>query len=324
MLDWKVKQPVDLIFRQLATYAVHQGFNQYVKDLADALGEAHKVARENLKNSHQTMKNYYDLRLMEFQYNVGDLVYRLDTATIKGKSRKLSPVLRGPGVIVGKITPYLYRVQERKMTFNVNHDILKLCNDRDIPKRALQLAKKVKQREQKSDDNLSKALLFILRHGALKLQYSLLPGRFLHVEDILQRQGDLKNVTLEDVMRVVQAVNKQRLSLKIDAGSQMYKIRANHWHSMHVEDFDLEPLLRASDCTYAVHETQLVVLESILKKGLSRMGRNHIHLITGDIDELKKSKEVLIYLDVQKALDGGYSFSDPGTGLSYVQVITMG
>lgn len=179
-------------------------------------------------------------------------------------------------------------------------------------KRALQLAKKVKQREQKSDDNLSKALLFILRHGALKLEYCLLPGRFLHVEDILQRQGDLKNVTLEDVMRVVQAVNKQRLSLKIDAGSQMYKIRANHWHSMHVEDFDLEPLLRASDCTYAVHETQLVVLESILKKGLSRMGRNHIHLITGDIDELKKSKEVLIYLDVQKALDGGYSFFRSG------------
>lgn len=148
-----------------------------------------------------------------------------------------------------------------------------------------------------------------------------MPGGFLYVEDILQRQGDLKNVTLEDVMRVVQAVNRQRLSLKIDAGSQRYKIRANHWHFMHV---DLEPLLRASDCTYAVHEAQLVVLESILKKGLSRMGRNHIHFITGDIDELKKSKEVLIYLDVQKALDGGYSFSDPGTRLSYVQVITMG
>lgn len=148
-----------------------------------------------------------------------------------------------------------------------------------------------------------------------------MPGGFLYVKDILQRQGDLKNVTLEDVMRVVQAVNRQRLSLKIDAGSQRYKIRANHWHSMHV---DLEPLLRASDCTCAVHETQLVVLESILKKGLSRMGRNHIHFITGDIDELKKSKEVLIYLDVQKALDGGYSFSDPGTRLSYVQVITMG
>lgn len=65
--------------------------------------------------------------------------------------------------------------------------------------------------------------------------------------------------------RVVQADNKQRLSLKIDGGSQRYKIRANHVHSMQVEDFDLEPLLRVSDCTYAVHGRQLWVLESILQ-----------------------------------------------------------
>lgn len=125
MLGREVNQPVDLIFRQPATDAVRQDVNQYVKDLVDALGEAHKVARENLKTSHQTMK-YYDLRVRECQYNVGDLVYRLDTATIKGKSRRLSPVWRAPGVIVGKLTPYLYRVQERKMTFTANHDRLKL------------------------------------------------------------------------------------------------------------------------------------------------------------------------------------------------------
>lgn len=125
------------------------------------LGEAHKVALANLKTSHQTMKKYYDLRVRECQYNVGELVYRLDTATIKGKSRKLSPVWRGPGFIVGKLTPYLYRVQERKMTFTANHDRLELCNDRDIPTWTLQLAEKVKQREQKSDEYLSKALLFI-------------------------------------------------------------------------------------------------------------------------------------------------------------------
>lgn len=80
---------------------------------------------------------------------------------------------------------------------------------------------------------------------ALKLAYSLLPGWFLYIEDILQRQGDLKNFTLEDVKRVVQEDNKQRLRLKIDAVSQRYKIRVNHGHSMQVEDFDLEPLLRA-------------------------------------------------------------------------------
>lgn len=107
--------------------------------------------------------------------------------------------------------------------------------DRDIPTWALQLAEKVKQREQKSDDYLSKALLFILRHGALKLGYSLLPGGFLYVEYILQRQEERKIFTLEDV---VQADNKQRLSLDIDGGSQRYKISDNHGHSMQVEDFD--------------------------------------------------------------------------------------
>lgn len=50
---------------------------------------------------------------------------------------------------------------------------------------------------------------------------------------------------------MVQGDNKQRLSLKIDAGSQRHKRRANHGHSRQIEDFDLEPLLRASDCTSA-------------------------------------------------------------------------
>lgn len=71
MLGREINQPVDLMFRQPATEAVHQYVNQYVKDLVDAIGEA-KVARENLKTSHQTMKKYYDLRVMECQYNVGD------------------------------------------------------------------------------------------------------------------------------------------------------------------------------------------------------------------------------------------------------------
>lgn len=49
MLGRKENQPIDLIFRQPATEAVHQVVNQYVKDLAGVLGEAHKVGRENLK-----------------------------------------------------------------------------------------------------------------------------------------------------------------------------------------------------------------------------------------------------------------------------------
>lgn len=75
------------------------------------------------------------------------------------------------------------------------------------------------------------------------------------------------------------------VKFKIDAGSRRYKIRANHGHSIQVEDFDTILMYRASDW-------------------LSRIGRNHINFITGDIDELKKSNGVLINLDIQKVLNG--------------------
>lgn len=140
-------------------------------------------------------------------------------------------------------------------------------------------------------------------------------GGVLYVEYIFKRRGDLKNCTLEDVTRVVQADNKQRLSFKIDTGSQRYKIRTNHGHFMQIEGFELEPLLGATDCTFAVYGTHLGVLKSILQKGLSRMGSNHIHFIMADIDKLTKLNEVLIYLDVQKALDAGLQLFRSGYGV---------
>jgi RNA:NAD 2'-phosphotransferase (TPT1/KptA family) len=305
MLGREVNKPVDLIFRQPTTEVGDQDLNDYVRDLANALGEAHQAARENLKTSHQTMKKYYDLRVRENQYSVGDMVYRLDTATIKGKSRKLSPVWKGPGVIIDKLTPYLYRVQEKKMIITANHDRLKLFQDREVPTWASQLAEKVKRQGQNSDTYLSKTMLFILRHGAQKLGYNLLPGGFLYVEDILQKQGDLKDFTLEDVKRVVQSDSKQRLCIVEEGGSLKHKIRANQGHSMQIDDLELEPILRAADCTEAVHGTTWGAYESIMQQGLSRMGRNHVHFMQGNTEALKRSKEILIYLDVPRALDEG-------------------
>jgi hypothetical protein len=37
----------------------------------------------------------------------GGLVYQLGTATVKGKTGKLSPSWKGPGVVIEKLTPYL-------------------------------------------------------------------------------------------------------------------------------------------------------------------------------------------------------------------------
>ena len=101
--------------------------------LRKSITVAHKIARETLQATQDIMKRDYDLRMHEYQYEPGDLVYVLDTAVIKGKNRKLSPPWKGPGIVVAKITPYVYKIKFRTSVFTINHDRLKRCNDRTVP-----------------------------------------------------------------------------------------------------------------------------------------------------------------------------------------------
>ena len=70
---------------------------------------------------------------MEKTYGRGDKVYLLDTSSKKGKSQKLCPPWKGPGIIIEKLTAYLFRVQLRNKVLVVNHDRLKPCRDRKLP-----------------------------------------------------------------------------------------------------------------------------------------------------------------------------------------------
>ncbi|VDI62765.1 Hypothetical predicted protein [Mytilus galloprovincialis] len=63
----------------------------------------------------------------------GDLVYVLDTAQIKGKCKKLGSPWKGPGIVISKVTGYVYKVKLQRVVFNTNHDRLKPCGDRKIP-----------------------------------------------------------------------------------------------------------------------------------------------------------------------------------------------
>ncbi len=93
----------------------------------------HGVARETLKASQKSMKRQYDVKVLEKRYQVGDPVYILDLASIKGKSKKLCPPWKGPGVIVERITAATFRVKVKNNISVINHDRMKLCNDRELP-----------------------------------------------------------------------------------------------------------------------------------------------------------------------------------------------
>ncbi|VDI61792.1 COMPASS component SPP1 [Mytilus galloprovincialis] len=131
MLGREVNMPIDLVFRPPTES--DESEEAYVSRLIAEIRQAHEIARQKLKTSQEYMKRDYDIKMRKNEYVPGDLVYIIDTASVKGRSKKLDPPWKGPGIIVEKITSYVYRVKLEKSVFVINHDRMKKCNDRNIP-----------------------------------------------------------------------------------------------------------------------------------------------------------------------------------------------
>ena len=66
-------------------------------------------------------------------YEIGDLVYVLDSARKIGISPKLQPAWKGPYVVSKVISPILFEVADTRKSFVLHHDRLKPCENRSIP-----------------------------------------------------------------------------------------------------------------------------------------------------------------------------------------------
>ena len=132
MLGREVNTPADIMFPSRNS-GPDEGTDKYVKDLVQNMKEAHETARRTLKTSQKRMKTKYDLRVLQRSFQEGGVVYLLDTASVKGKCRKLLPPWKGPAIITKKVTSALFRVKLRNALFSVKHDRIKPCRDRTLP-----------------------------------------------------------------------------------------------------------------------------------------------------------------------------------------------
>ncbi|KAH9175960.1 KptA family-domain-containing protein [Lactarius sanguifluus] len=183
---------------------------------------------------------------------------------------------------------------------------------------------------------LSKTLSWILRHGAKSEGLFMRSDGYVRVNDLLAlpRLSSPAQLDLATLQRLVENDSKSRYMLHegpdeaAPTAGDIWWIRANQGHSLKegrdtftAIKLDLKPILSATDIPMGVHGTNRKAWESICQyrptqatQGLSRMGRNHIHLaqgVPGDgvISGMRNSAQVLIYVDVQKALDAGITFS---------------
>jgi putative RNA 2'-phosphotransferase len=118
---------------------------------------------------------------------------------------------------------------------------------------------------------ISKYLSKHLRHEPERLRLQLEPGGWVGIEELLTAcSADRFPITPEELAEVVANNDKQRFAID---GSQT-RIRANQGHSTPV-DLQLEP---ATPPDVLYHGTPERSVDMILREGLKRMARHHVHL----------------------------------------------
>lgn len=155
---------------------------------------------------------------------------------------------------------------------------------------------------------ISKSLSYHLRHGLHNLPFPIESDGFVKISDLLTLK-EFKGVTVEEIKLEVELNEKKRFSLDL-LGE---KIRANQGHSTESGKLiDSTKLLTkiAEPSDYCVHGTTKDALPQILQTGLNKMNRTHIHFASklGAISGFRKSSEVLIHLDMKKAMEDGLEF----------------
>ena len=112
MLGREVMLPVDLKFGSIGREETTSA--EYVTKLQQILHQVHTLARKSLQSSQGRQKRDHDLKLKLTMYEVGDLVYVLDSARKIGISPKLQPVWKGPYVISKVHSPILFEVADKR------------------------------------------------------------------------------------------------------------------------------------------------------------------------------------------------------------------
>ena len=172
---------------------------------------------------------------------------------------------------------------------------------------------------------ISKAMSYLLRHGAKKEGIAMRDDGYVRLPELLQH---LKGASEAHVLQIVATNDKKRFSTTAENGSVW--IRANQGHSLQVEDAKLlVPVVDARQVDICVHGTYHRCLGAILAGGLSRMSRNHVHFApalpaagstatTGEpnvISGMRTNCEVAIFVDVARAMAMGLQFFTSANGV---------
>lgn len=167
---------------------------------------------------------------------------------------------------------------------------------------------------------ISKYLSKHLRHQPERLQLTLQPGGWVEVKDLLAACARFRfPITQEELEEVVSRNDKQRFSF--DETGQ--KIRANQGHSTEV-DLQLTPI-EPPELLY--HGTGANSVEAILRTGLIKMSRHHVHLSpdteTARRVGMRHGKPAIFIVKAQEMRKAGFLFYCSANGVWLVDSVPV-
>lgn len=152
---------------------------------------------------------------------------------------------------------------------------------------------------------VSKTLSYALRHNPASAGIELDENGWALVNELLSKlRIDGRAMNFDSLKYVVDTNNKKRFSFNED----FTKIRASQGHSIKIE---LNYRETKPPCIL-YHGTTGKSLPAILKTGLQKMNRHHVHL-SADVDTAlnvgkRHGKPVVLKIDADEMYNAGYSF----------------
>lgn len=193
--------------------------------------------------------------------------------------------------------------------------------------------------------SISKALAYLLRHGAVKEKLPIDYNGYIELDTLLQhnRLKSLK-ATVPEIEHIVASNDKKRFHLKEDPDTGKLMICAVQGHSLKQikpSEEVLEPITKTDQLPdHLVHGTNIKNCIQILESGyIKKMNRNHVHLspgITGKHSEVisgmrysstvfihvKRTQEAVDKLKIFKSLNNVF-LSSLDIPLEYIELIQV-
>ena len=179
-------------------------------------------------------------------------------------------------------------------------------------------------------ERLSRGLTKVLRHRAQQDGVAITADGWVRVAEALAwvNRSLQQSFDVEMVRAVVSANDKQRFALR-EGSDGVLEIRANQGHSMLGIAVDLVELTAESAPSFVVHGTYYKAWPSIRVNGLSKMARQHVHLArglpgeSGVISGMRASCELLIWVDVRRAIAAGVRFFESSNGVILTEATVL-